>query len=207
MSFAKDRIEAEEAKIQELIDKISITALSRHFAAKSKVAKQSANNFLCSFYFVAVCTFIFGIVAVILTWGSVEDNTPFIAALKLIALRFFVYVPVYFPLVWLLSHLNRWAAKKNRLAEEYDHKRVVTETYIGIADKLEDLRQRGIRSTPDMLEKLINGTVDVICCNPGDKAECVRVKSPIHEATENLTKVADSVMGTLKISQDKNVVA
>lgn len=189
----KDRIEAEESKIHELIDKISITTLSRHFAAKSKIAKQSANNFLRSFYLVAACAFIFGIFVVYLTWGWVEDDAPFLATLKFIALRFFVYVPVYFPLVWLMTHLNRWAAKKNRLAEEYDHKRVVSETYIGMADELEDLVQKGVRSSSVLLEKLINGTIDVICCNPGDKAESIKVATPINAVADNLTKVADAV--------------
>ena len=200
---SKNRFEAEEAKLQELIDKISITTLSRYLAAKAERAKKSADVFLRWFYFVAVCAFIFGVTVVWLTWGSLDSDQNFWAILKLMSLRFLVYVPVYFPLVWVLMHLNRWAVKKNRLAEEYDHKRVVAETYIGVSSQVEDLVRKGVQSAPALLERLVGNTIDVVCSNPSDKVECTKTLTPVDTAVENLTKVVNSAVDAIKLSQDK----
>ena len=84
----KDRFEAEESKLQELIDKISISALSRHFSAKAKNAKKLASNFLMWFYIVIGCAFLFGISIVHTTWEWIEVGQPFFVKLKFHLFRF-----------------------------------------------------------------------------------------------------------------------
>ena len=109
------------------------------------------------------------------------NNVELIKWFKVIALRFVCWLPIYLPVIWAIIHFNRWAAQKNRLTEEYDHKKVVVETYVGMADQIDELKKKGVHSVPELSANLQKEVVNVVCFDASSVLDKARIMTPMSE--------------------------
>lgn len=193
-----DKIEAHEGKLTELIGKATIGPICEKYGGKASKERGSENNFLMAFYFSLAITALVGAAVVILSWLQIPIDKGFLYASKALLIRLAVCVPLYLPLIWLLVHLNRWAAQKNRLAEEYDHKRLVVATYVGLADQLESLIQHGVGNARELAAKQLDKTIGVVCFDACSILDKVKDHTPVDEATKGIVDVTASVCDAIK---------
>ena len=100
-------------------------------------------------------------------------------------------------MIWAITHFNRWAAQKNRLTEEYDHKKVVVETYVGLADQIDELKKKGVRSVPELLANLQKEVINVVCFDASSVLDKARIMTPMSEVAkliESLGKTSASIV-------------
>ena len=193
----RERIAEQENKVAELIKKITIARLSDGFSKKVTETKKERVIFLISFYVMLVVAF--GLSATIVFWKmpDIPNNPELVEWFKVIVLRFVCWLPIYLPVIWAIIHFNRWAAQKNRLTEEYDHKKVVVETYVGLADQIDELRRKGVHSVPELLANLQKEVVNVICFDASSVIDKARIMTPIGEGAkliESLGKTSAEIV-------------
>ncbi len=187
-----DILEKNEARLTELIGKATIGPISSKFASKSRSELIVGRWFLGVFYVLIVIAVLSGGALAWHTLDKLPDGVGVYDALKSIFLRFMACLPLYVPLFWLMLHLNRWAAQKNRLAEEYEHKRLVFESYAGLADQVESLVDKGVATAPALLTELLELTVKVIGFDPVSLLDKVKIQTPIGVAADCVSKMTDT---------------
>ena len=175
-----ERIAEQENKVAELIKKITIARLSDGFSKKATVAKNERVAFLICFY--AMLAVSFGLSVMIVFWKmpDIPNNVELIKWFKVIALRFVCFLPIYLPVIWAIIHFNRWATQKNRLMEEYDHKKVVVETY----DQIDELKKKGVHFVPELLANLQKEVVNVVCFDASSVLDKARIMTPMSEGAK-----------------------
>lgn len=193
----RECIAEQENKVAELIKKISIARLSDGLEKKATEAKNERKKFLISFY--AAIGVAFALSGLIVLWRmpDIPNNVELIKWFKVIALRFVCWLPIYLPVIWAITHFNRWAAQKNRLTEEYDHKKVVVETYVGLADQIDELKKKGVRSVPELLANLQKEVINVVCFDASSVLDKARIMTPMSEVAkliESLGKTSASIV-------------
>ena len=186
-------------QVDELIKKITIGRLSDGFSKKATEAKKERMTFLISFY--AMLVVAFGLSATLVLWKmpNIPNNVVLIEWLKVIALRFVCWLPIYLPVIWAIIHFNRCAAQKNRLTEEYDHKKVVVETYIGLADQIDELKKKGVPFVPELLANLQKEVVNVVCFDASSVLDNARIMTPMSEGAkliESLGKTSAEIVNS-----------
>lgn len=194
----QDKIDAHEAKLTELIGKATIGLLSSRYGEKAREERVAGRWFLICFYLTLLLAIVAGGCIVSYSWSQLPQSIVFWTAIKTILIRFAACMPIYIPLFWLAAHLNRWAALKNRLAEEYDHKKLVVETYIGLADKIDELVKKGVKTAPDLVSVQLEKTVEAVCFDACTVLDKIKVHSPVGEITKGVSNVMTSVSGGAK---------
>lgn len=193
-----DKIEAHEGKLTELIGMATIGPISRRYERKANSEKIIGRVFLGFFYVLLIITGFVGAVIIAKTWDVVNSNESFWNLLKILITRFVVCIPLYFPLIWLLTHLNRRSAQKNRLAEEYDHKRLVVETYVGLADQLETLIKHGVGNARELAAKQLDKTISVVCFDACSLLDKLKVRTPVDGAVHGFLDLTSSIADAVK---------
>ena len=182
-----------EESVSELKKKIVIGGLTEGFASKAKLSQSIGSRFLTWFYVVLGTILVLSLCVVILFTPAIPDGISFFQELKVICLKFICFAPLYLPLIWAAFHFNRWAAQENRLVKEYEHKKVVVETYVGLANQVDELKQKGVTSAPDLLGKLLYEVVNVVCfdaCIVLDKAKIITPVGEVRKLIESICKTA-----------------
>ncbi len=195
---SKDRIETHEAKLTELIGKATIGPISSRYDAKAKSERYIGRWFLGFFYLALIGAISIGVVIVCYSWVQLSKDIAFWNTLKTVLMRFVACTPIYLPLFWLIAHFNSWAVQKNRLAEEYEHKKLVIESYVGLADQIDALSAKGVTSASDLVGKQIERTVDIICFDACATLDKVRIQTPVSGLAKEASRMMSSVSGLVK---------
>jgi len=195
---AQDKIESHQAKLTELIGKATIGPISKRYEDKVRTERLSCKWFLVSFYVALVLALIAGVIVVLYSWKHLPVSVAFWEALKTVLIRFAACTPIYIPLFWIIAHFNRWAVQKNRLAEEYEHKKLVVETYVGLADQVEALLGKGVKTAPDLVATQLAKTIDVVCFDACASLDKVRIQTPVGEIAKDASQALYSVSEVVK---------
>lgn len=198
----EERQGKDEAKLTELIGKATVGPISKKYGDKADGERLIGRCFLGAFYALLLCAAVCGIILARYSWQQLSGTIEMGNAIKIILLRFAACTPIYIPLFWLAAHLNRWAAQKNRLAEEYEHKKLVVETYAGLADQVESLVEKGVRSAPDLLGKQLEKTVEAVCFDACALLDKVQIQTPVGEITNGASKIMSSATELMKSSAE-----
>ena len=199
-----DCLESHEDELTELIGKATIGTISGRFQEKARAERIKGIVYLGLFYAMLCLVLVLGVAVFWYSYRNLPAGASLFDEMKTIVRRFLLCTPIYLPMFWLICHFNKWAHLKNRLVEEYEHKKVVAESYIGMSDQVESLVKKGVASAPALLGKLMAGTVDVICFNPSSSLDKIKVATPIKEVTEGMSRVVGAASNVVNAGRGAN---
>ncbi|MFM5417219.1 hypothetical protein ACEUAV_00005 [Aeromonas veronii] len=107
-------------------------------------------------------------------------------------------LPLYIPVLWLAYTTNKSYKLSKRLIEEYTHKGVVSKTFEGLSNQIDELEDQNI--SQELRVKLLFNIVSVNTENPGklisnyDKSD-----HPLMDALDKSAQLADAVTKLSKI--------
>ena len=184
---AETKIAGYQDKIEGMFAGALAVGLGEAYNIKRKQEEANATNY-SKHFFIALCVLLgVGIVSVIAdfiyAWLNKGDG-PF-APFKFIG--FFV-LPVVVPTIWYALVVSRKANLAKRLAEEYEHKEVVSKTYEGLSKQIEKLGDEA--AAKDLRIKLLDIAVSVNQKNAGELIE--GYNRPDHPLLELLDKVGQA---------------
>ena len=192
----------DEAKLTELIGKATVGPISKRYGDKARDERLVGRWFLALFYLALFVAVVFGGIVAWYSWRQLPEKFALWDALKTVLIRFVACTPIYIPLFWFIAHLNRWAVQKNRLAEEYEHKKLVVETYAGLEDQVESLVAKGVKTAPDLVCKQLEKTVEAVCFDACALLDKVQILTPIGEMASNASKVMSSATEFVKVTPE-----
>lgn len=198
----EERQGKDEAKLTELIGKATVGPISRRYGDKARDERFAGRWFLALFYLALFVAGVFGGIVAWYSWRQLPEKFALWDALKIVLVRFVACTPIYIPLFWFIAHLNRWAVQKNRLAEEYEHKKLVVETYAGLEDQVESLVAKGVKTAPDLVCKQLEKTVEAVCFDACALLDKVQILTPIGEMASSASKVMSSATEFVKVAPD-----
>lgn len=184
---AENKIAGYQAKIEGMFAGALAVGLGEAYNIKRKEEEANAAKY-SDHFFKALCVLLaLGIAAVIAdfiyAWCYKGDG-PF-APFKFIS--FFV-LPVVAPTIWYALVVSRKANLAKRLAEEYEHKEVVSKTYEGLSKQIESLGDEA--AAKDLRIKLLDIAVSVNQKNAGELIE--GYNRPDHPLLELIDKVGQA---------------
>lgn len=173
-----------EARIKAMLAKATVTTLSSKYDEKREMLNR---NYWWSKIIFYACLLGFcgiGLYAV----QNISTMAGADIAVK-IAKAIIKNAPLYLPLFWFTCHMNKLMNQNRRLMEEYAHKVAVAQTYVGMAEQVEELSKRGISGANDLSAELIDDTIKVLCANPNDCLDKVKSSTPISEVVDSVSKL------------------
>lgn len=184
---AETKIAGYQDKIEGMFAGALAVGLGEAYNIKRKQEELNAAKYSRHF-FIALCVLLgVGIASVIAdfiyAWHNKGDG-PF-APFKFIS--FFV-LPVVVPTIWYALVVSRKANLAKRLAEEYEHKEVVSKTYEGLSKQIESLGDEA--AAKDLRIKLLDIAVSVNQKNAGELIK--GYNRPDHPLLELLDKVGQA---------------
>ncbi len=107
-------------------------------------------------------------------------------------------MPLYFPLLWMAYSSNKKASLSKRLVEEYTHKEVLSKTFEGLSNQIEEIDD--VRMSSELRVKLLFNMLDVSAENPGKLiTDYNQSDHPLMDALDKSAKLSDAVEGLSKI--------
>ncbi|MCW4441072.1 coiled-coil domain-containing protein [Vibrio splendidus] len=101
-------------------------------------------------------------------------------------------LPLYTPVLWLAYSANKKYKLSKRLIEEYTHKGVLSKTFEGLSEQIQNTSNQAI--TEELRTKLLYNLVDVNSENPGKLiSDYNKSDHPLMDALDKSSKLADSV--------------
>ena len=208
-------INSHEAEYGDLVSKLKGLLTSATIGSLSKQFEKKRNR-LCIFYGVTV-SFFYVLLIIFAAMGGVAVQmasslvTPelvekygsfaFVFKMPVTLLRL---APFYLPLLWATIHMNKLMNQNHRLTEEYSHKVVVAETYMGIAKQIEELEQKGIKQADTLSQDLLISTIRVLCDNPNLSLDKVKTQTPISEVVDSAAKLLNATAELKKSVETSN---
>ena len=177
-------VEEIESRIKESLTKATVTTLSSKYDEKRKILNV---NYWCAkgFFYACLCAFcIIGLLAV--------HNVSVMAGDDIVAKivkTMLTNAPYYLPLFWFTCHMNKLMNQNRRLMEEYAHKVAVAQTYVGMAEQVEELSKKGVKDANDLSAELMDDTIKALCANPNQCLDKVRSSTPISEVVDSVSKL------------------
>ncbi|WP_448555750.1 hypothetical protein [Thalassotalea montiporae] len=107
-------------------------------------------------------------------------------------------LPLYFPVLWIAYSSNKKLNLSKRLIEEYTHKGVLSKTYEGLSNQIEEIGEDSISN--DLKIKLLYNLLYVNSENPGKLiSDYNTTDHPLMDALDKSVKYADAVEKLRKI--------
>lgn len=107
-------------------------------------------------------------------------------------------MPLYIPFLWLAYSSNKKANLSKRLVEEYTHKEVLSKTFEGLSNQIENIEESNI--SKELKIKLLFNMLDASNENPGKLiSDYNKADHPIIDALEKTTKLDDAIDKLSKI--------
>ena len=107
-------------------------------------------------------------------------------------------IPLYLPITWLAYSANKSYKLSNRLIEEYTHKGVVSKTYEGLVNQIENLDDNSLKN--DLKTRLLFNMVSISGENPGKLiSDYNKADHPLMDALDKSTQLADAVSKLSKL--------
>ena len=185
-----------ESQIKEMLAKATVTTLSSKYDEKRKILNKNY-WWAKGIFYVCLCAFcVIGLHAVHSV--SVVDGG---GVLMKILKAMLENAPYYLPLFWLTCHITRSMNQNRRLMEEYAHKVAVAQTYVGMAEQVEELSKKGVKDTENLSAELMDDTIKVLCANPNECLDKVRSSTPISEVVDSVSKL---MRATAELKQTAN---
>lgn len=184
----KGECEELKRKLKDLLARTTVATLSSKFEEKRKSLWKT---YILEKLLFVVCLILFCMLGLsaVSSAGEMESADILSKILKSIL----KHVPFGLTLFWLTCHINRLMNQNRRLMEEYTHKVVVSQTYTGMANQVEELAKKGVDSAKELSEDLMSSTIRVLCANPNAALDKVKTQTPLSEVADCVSKLATAV--------------
>ena len=178
------KVEEIESQIKDMLAKATVMTLSSKYDEKRKALNRNY-WWAKGIFYVCLCAFcVIGLYTVqsisVMVGGDVVER---------IAKAILKNVPYYLPLFWFTCHMNKLMSKNRRLMEEYAHKVAVAQTYVGMAEQVEELLKKGVKDASNLSAELMEDTIKVLCANPNACLDKVKSSTPISEVVDSVSKL------------------
>lgn len=179
-------------KIENLLPDALTAGLSSAFSEKRKSEIKEGENLSTLFKhaiwgLVVVSLIPFGVDVFLLIKGNTLESV--ISELPRLA---FAILPLYIPFLWLAYSSNKKTNLSKRLVEEYTHKEVLSKTFEGLSNQIENIPQESISN--ELRIKLLYNMLDVSYENPGKLiSDYNKADHPIIDALDKTTKLDDAI--------------
>ena len=178
------RVEDMESRIKETLAKATVTTLSSKYDEKRKALNK---NYWCARVIFYLCLLGFCVIGLcsVHSGSTMEGDDIWVKIIKAMLKN----APYYLPLFWFSCHMNRLMNQNRRLMEEYAHKVVVAQTYVGMAEQVEELSKRGVKDANNLNAQLMDNTIRVMCANPNECLDKIKSSTPISEVVDSVSKL------------------
>ena len=180
----KASVEEIESRIKEMLAKATVTTLSSKYDEKRKALNRNY-WWAKGIFYVCLCAFC-GIGLYAAHNISVMVGGDIVAKIAKVMLE---NAPIYLPLLWFTCHTNKLMNQNRRLMEEYAHKVAVAQTYVGMAEQVEELSKKGVKDADNLSAELMDDTIKVLCANPNKCLDKVKSSTPVSEVVDNVSKL------------------
>jgi hypothetical protein len=110
----------------------------------------------------------------------------------------FAILPLYVPFLWMAYSSNKKSNLSKRLVEEYTHKEVLSKTFEGLSNQIENISDNSISN--ELRIKLLYNMLDVSYENPGKLiSDYNKADHPIMDALDKTTKLGEAIERLNKI--------
>jgi hypothetical protein len=177
-----------QLKLKDMLARATVATLSSKFEEKRKSLNLRYIIERLLFY---VCLTAFCVIGlcVISSIGTLTGEEIWLRSAKAILNK----APFALPLFWFTCHINKLMNQDRRLMEEYSHKVVVAQTYIGMEKQVEELANKGVLRAKELSENLMYSTIRVLCANPNSVLDRIKTQTPLSEVADCVAKLATAV--------------
>lgn len=107
-------------------------------------------------------------------------------------------LPLYIPVLWVAYSANRKMNLSKRLIEEYTHKEVLSKTFEGLANQIQDIEDSAISA--DLKTRLLYNILEVSSENPGKLiSDYNKSDHPLMDALDKSVKLTNAIEHLSKI--------
>lgn len=155
-----------EKKIKSLLPGAMTAGLS--FAYKEKRESEEKQKNISTWVFVLsiIALFLISIIPVYVNYQLYfEEGKKLDKIITNMPNLFLFIIPLYFPLLWLAWLSNKSINLSKRLIEEYSYKEVLSKTYEGLNDKIQNMED--VKNSSELKTKLLFNIVMMSAENPG----------------------------------------
>lgn len=155
-----------EKKIKSLLPGAMTAGLS--FAYKEKRESEEKQKNISTWVFVLsiIALFLTSIIPVYVNYQLYfEEGKKLDKIITNMPNLFLFIIPLYFPLLWLAWFSNKSINLSKRLIEEYSYKEVLSKTYEGLNDKIQNMED--VKNSSELKTKLLFNIVMMSAENPG----------------------------------------
>lgn len=181
-----------EKKIKSLLPGAMTAGLSFAYKEKRESEEKQKNISTIVFILSIVALFLISSIPVYINYQlyieggkkveKIIENTPNL---------FLFIIPLYFPLLWLAWLSNKSINLSKRLIEEYSYKEVLSKTYEGLNDKIQNLEDA--KNSSDLKTKLLFNIVMMSAENPGKLiTDYNKTDNPLMEILDKSSSLANA---------------
>lgn len=190
------KVEEMESQIKGILAKATVTTLSSKYDEKRKMLDKNY-CWAKGIFYACLCAFcVIGLLAAHNVSGAAGSDI-----MEKIVRAMLTNAPYYLPLFWFTCHMNKLMNQNRRLMEEYAHKVAVAQTYVGMAEQVEELLKKGVKDADNLSAELMDDTIKVLCANPNECLDKVKSSTPISEVVDNVSKL---IRATAELKQTAN---
>jgi len=107
-------------------------------------------------------------------------------------------LPIYIPILWVAYSSNRKMNLSKRLIEEYSHKEVLSKTFEGLSNQIQNIKEENISS--DLRNKLLYNIIEVNSENPGKLiSDYNKTDHPLVDAMDKSIKLTNAFTRLSKV--------
>lgn len=190
------KVEEIESQIKEMLAKATVTTLSSKYDEKRKILDKNY-WWAKGIFYACLCAFC------MIGWFAVHDVSVMTGGnfMGKIVKTMLTNAPYFLPLFWFTCHMNKLMNQNRRLMEEYAHKVAVAQTYVGMAEQVEELLKKGVKDADNLSAELMDDTIKVLCANPNECLDKVKTSTPVSEVVDNVSKL---IRATAELKQTAN---
>lgn len=181
-----------EKKIKSLLPGAMTAGLSFAYKDKRESEEKQKKISTCVFILSIIALFLISIIPVYINYQLyIEEGKKLDEIIANMPNMFLFVLPLYFPLLWLAWLSNKSINLSKRLIEEYSYKEVLSKTYEGLNDKIQNLEDA--KNSSDLKTKLLFNIVMMSAENPGKLiTDYNKTDNPLMEILDKSSSLASA---------------
>lgn len=182
-----------ENKIKSLLPGAMTAGLSFAYKEKRESEEKQKRNATIMFCFSILCLVAVSCIPVYINYSLyVEGENDLQRIIENIPNLFLFITPLYLPILWLAWLSNKSVKLSKRLIEEYSYKEVLSKTYEGLNDKIQNLEDT--KNSSDLRSRLLLNIVMMSAENPGKLiTDYNKTDNPLMEIVDKSSSLANAV--------------
>lgn len=164
-SSHKDYYSKINNEIESLLPRALTAGLSYAFEQKKKDELKTLRNLTNSFY-IGIASLVFiSFIPICISIKFINDGIDIAEAINRLPRLVLSIFPIYLPAFWFAYSANKKMNLSKRLIEEYTHKEVLSKTFEGLSNQINNLPDSG--QSEDLRIRLLTNFLQISSENPG----------------------------------------